>query len=427
MSETKAFIISKNLVLQGYKAVKASAGASGIDKQSLKDFDDKLEDNLYKIWNRLSSGSYMPSPVRTVSIPKKSGGERLLGIPTVTDRIAQMVVKLTFEPFVEPVFHQDSYGYRPNKSAIDAIGVTRKRCWKYNFVLEFDIRGMFDNIDHELLMKAVRKHTENKWVILYIERWLKADVQDIDGKLVKRTRGIPQGGVISPLLSNLFLHYVFDVWMVKNHPELPFCRYADDGLVHCSSEKQAQVVLVGLKKRFEVCSLELHPEKTNIVYCKDANRTGEDKHINTCFDFLGYTFRGRISRGEMSRGDKGNKKTNVLFMNFTPGVSKTAIKSMRRMIRRSALRNRTEQSLNDIAKWWNPIIRGWIGYYGVYNKWAMYPVLRHFNLTLVKWAKHKYKRLKSGKIRASKFMMMVAERDPKLFVHWKLGMVGTFI
>lgn len=255
--------------MEAYKLVKANKGAAGVDQQSLESFDANLKDNLYKIWNRMSSGTYFSPPVKAVPIPKKSGGERILGIPTVSDRIAQTVVKLTFEPSVESHFHKDSYGYRPNKSAIDAVGVTRQRCWKYDFVLEFDIKGLFDNIDHTLLMKAVMKHTDNKWVILYIERWLKAPMQTPDGTLVERTKGTPQGGVISPVLSNLFLHYVFDMWIGKHHQGKPWCRYADDGLVHCKTEQEAQQLLVDLKQRFETCGLELHPGKS-FRECKTA-------------------------------------------------------------------------------------------------------------------------------------------------------------
>ena len=272
--KTKPFIISKHLVVEAYKLVKANAGGVGVDRQSLADFDLNLKDNLYRIWNRLSSGSYFPPPVKAVPIPKKQGGERILGVPTVSDRIAQMVIKLMFEPTVEPYFLPDSYGYRPNKSALEAVGVTRQRCWEYNWILEYDIKGLFDNIDHELLMKAVMKHTDNKCIILYVERWLKAPLQLADGTLVERTKGTPQGGVISPVLSNLFLHYVFDVWMKRHHPTVPWCRYADDGLLHCRMEQEAQRLLVELKQRFEECNLELHPTKTKIVYCKDENRKG---------------------------------------------------------------------------------------------------------------------------------------------------------
>lgn len=262
LEKTKPFNIPKKLFVQAYKLVKANAGAAGVDEQSLEDFDKNLKDNLYKLWNRMSSGSYFPPPVKAVPIPKKSGGERILGVPTVADRIAQMIIKLIFEPCVESYFLPDSYGYRPNKSALDAVGVTRQRCWYYNWLLEYDIKGLFDNLDHQLLMKAVRKHTDNKWVLLYIERWLTTPMQMPDGTLQEKTRGVMQGGVISPVLSNLFLHYVFDVWMKKNHPNIPWCRYADDGLAHCETEEEAKQLLAELTNRFKECGLELHPNKT---------------------------------------------------------------------------------------------------------------------------------------------------------------------
>lgn len=415
MSKTKPFIIPKELVVKAYKLVKANAGAAGIDQQSLADFDKNLKDNLYKLWNRLSSGSYFPVPVKAVAIPKKQGGERILGVPTVTDRIAQMVVKLMFEPTVEPHFYPDSYGYRPNKSALDAVGVTRQRCWRYNWVLEFDIKGLFDNIDRELLMKAVRKHTNNKWVILYIERWLKAPIQMPDGKVVERTKGTPAGSVISPVLSNLFLHYVFDAWMTKHHPTVPWCRYADDGLVHCRTEQEARQLLAELKERFEKCNLELHPTKTKIVYCKDANRRGN--YPQTKLTFLGYTFRRRKVKIKTREG---------IFSGFTPAASEEAMKSMRARTRKMRIRHRTDLGLNDIATICNPILRGWIEYYGCYTRSALYPVLTHFNKTLVAWAMSKYKKLKGHKTRASVFLMKIAERQPQLFVHWNIGMRGGF-
>jgi RNA-directed DNA polymerase len=404
-------MISKQLVMKAYQLIKSNQGAAGIDQQSLADFDKHLKDNLYKIWNRISSGTYFPPPVKAVTIPKKSGGERILGIPTVSDRIAQMVVKLTFEPTVEPHFHKDSYGYRPNKSALDAVGVTRQRCCQYDYVCEFDIKGLFDNLDHTLLMKAVMKHTDNKWVILYIERWLKTPMQRDDGTLVERTRGTPQGGVISPVLSNLFLHYVFDIWMGQQHPGQPWCRYADDGLVHCKTEQEAQGMLVGLKGRFAACGLELHPEKTKIIYCKDGKRR---KHYSTTkFTFVGYDFRSRSSL---------NSKTKEIFGNFSPAVSDMAAKSMRMHIRRSGIRNRSDLSLQEIAAQYNPILRGWINYYGCYYRTRLNSVMLHFNKVLTAWAMHKYRKLRGHKTKASLFIIKVQKENPQLFSHWKCGL-----
>jgi RNA-directed DNA polymerase len=294
LKKAKPFAISKKVVWEAWKEVKANHGAAGVDGESISDFEEDLKDNLYKIWNRMSSGSYFPPPVRTVEIPKKSGGKRLLGIPTVSDRTAQMVVKRYLEPVLEPHFHKDSYGYRPGKSAIQAVEVTRRRCWRYDWVLEFDIKGLFDNIDHALLMRAVRKHTRCKWILLYIERWLKAPFEKEDGTLVERTKGTPQGDVISPLLANVFLHYVFDKWMERRYPQNPFCRYADDGVVHCRSKVEALQLKGVLEARFRQCNLELHPEKTRVVYCKDDDRRGNYSH--TSFDFLGFTFRPRRSK-----------------------------------------------------------------------------------------------------------------------------------
>lgn len=401
--------------MEAFRAVKANAGAAGVDEQSIEDFEKNLKDNLYKIWNRMSSGSYFPPPVKAVPIPKKNGGERILGVPTVSDRVAQMVVKLVFEPIVESIFLPDSYGYRPRKSALDAVRVTRERCWRYNWIFEWDIKGLFDNIDHELLLRAVKKHTECKWVILYIERWLKAPMQLADGALVERTKGTPQGGVVSPVLSNLFLHYAVDVWMIRTFPQIPWCRYADDGLAHCETEQQAQTVKLALMQRLAECGLEMHPEKSKIVYCKDGSRKG--KYPNTKFDFLGYAFRPRTAK---------NRKNNRNFVSFMPAVSSKAVKIMRQTTRRLGYRNRTELSLEEIAHMTNPILRGWLGYYGQFYPSAMYPVLRHFNKTLVAWAMRKYKRLRGHKTRASLFLAEISKKQPSLFVHWKLGMVGTF-
>lgn len=412
---TKSYIIPKKLVMLAYKLVKANQGSAGVDQQSLKDFEENLKDNLYKIWNRMSSGSYFPPAVKAVPIPKKAGGTRLLGVPTIGDRIAQMVVKLKFEPKVEPYFLSDSYGYRPNKSALDAIGITRQRCWKYDWVLEFDIKGLFDNISHDLLMKAVRKHTNCKWVILYIERWLKAEMLMPDGEIKGRNLGTPQGGVISPILSNLFLHYVYDLWMKRNHSEKPWCRYADDGLAHCKTEWEAKQLLEELRKRFVKCGLELHPDKTKIIYCRDGSRKG--KYPNTSFDFLGYTFRCRIVK---------NTKTNSIFIGFNPAVSKSAIKSMRKKSRKLNWRNKTDLNLDEIAKLYNPVLLGWKNYYGKYHGSEMELVWSHFNKTLISWAMKKYKSLRGSKIRASIFIQNLAAKQPQLFVHWRKGKILGF-
>jgi RNA-directed DNA polymerase len=305
VTTNKPFHIEKKRVYEAYKAVRSNRGAAGVDGQTLEQFDEDLGGNLYKIWNRMSSGSYFPPPVRAVSIPKKNGsGERILGVPTVGDRIAQMVVKRLIEADLDSIFLPDSYGYRPRKSALDAVGITRQRCWKYDWVLEFDIRGLFDNLPHDLLLKAVRKHVKCEWALLYIERWVTAPMVK-DGMTMERTRGTPQGGVISPILSNLFLHYAFDLWMGRTHPDIPWCRYADDGLVHCRTEQEAQVLMADLQARLAACGLEMHPTKTKIVYCKDSNRKGN--YPNVSFDFLGYCFRPR--RAEM----RGPNKCSATF------------------------------------------------------------------------------------------------------------------
>lgn len=411
MDKTKSYDISKEVVWEAYKKVKANKGSSGIDEVSMDQFEEKLKDNLYKLWNRMSSGSYFPPPVKVVEIPKKGKGTRMLGIPTVADRIAQMVAKAYFEPTVEPHFLPDSYGYRPGKSAIDAVAVTRKRCWRYDWVLEFDIKGLFDNIDHDLLLRAVRKHTDTKWVILYIERWLKAPFQMPSGEKIERISGTPQGGVISPVLSNLFLHYVFDVWMSRKRPQNPWSRYADDGIAHCRSQEEAVELLNELKVRFEECGLELHPDKTCIVYCKDDDR--REEHLETKFDFLGYTFRPRRSKNRQGK----------FFINFTPGVSRKSSKAMRLKIRQWRMHLKPDKDIEDLSRMFNPVIRGWINYFGRFYKSELYSVLRHMNRALVHWARRKYKRLSCHRRRAENWLGRVAKRSPWLFAHWKMGIL----
>ncbi|UNC92810.1 group II intron reverse transcriptase/maturase [Candidatus Contubernalis alkaliaceticus] len=411
MIKTKSFNISKQVVYEAYKRVKANRGAAGIDEESLADFENNLKDNLYKLWNRMSSGSYFPPPVKAVEIPKKNGGVRVLGIPTVSDRIAQMTVKIYFEPGVEPYFHPDSYGYRPGKSAIDAVRVTRERCWRYDWVLEFDIKGLFDSIDHELLMKAVRKHTDCKWVILYIERWLKAPFQTKDGKEVERESGTPQGGVISPVLANLFLHYTFDNWMQRNFQQTPWARYADDGIAHCRTKEEAEELLKKLEERFNECGLELHPDKTRIIYCKDDDRRGEFPIIK--FDFLGYTFRPRRSKSKYGKH----------FINFTPAVSNKACKAMRNVIRNWRMHLKPDRELIDLSRMFNPVISGWVNYYGHFYRSELYKVLRHMNKALVHWARRKYKKLTRHRRRAEHYLGRIAKQEPQLFAHWKMGIL----
>lgn len=417
MDKLKPFDIPKGLVWKAYGLIKENKGGAGVDRESLKDFDKKLSRNLYKIWNRLSSGSYFPPPVRGVEIPKKQGGTRLLGVPTVSDRIAQMTIKLMFEPLVEPHFLQDSYGYRPNKSALEAIGVTRKRCWKYDWLIEFDIKGLFDNIDHELLMKAVRCHTDNKCILLYLERWIKAPLELPDGTTRSRDTGTPQGGVISPLLSNLYLHYVFDEWMTKHHPESLWCRYADDGICDCKTKEQAEALLAELEQRFKECKLEIHPDKTKIVYCKDSGRK-EGYTGNTRFEFLGYEFRAR--RAE-------NKKTKQIFGSFLPAISPKAEKAITQKIRELNVRNRSDLSIEQIAEWLNPMIRGWMNYYGKFTKTAINRVFQRLNQTLTQWSMRKFAKLARRKAYAVKCMEEFASQHTYLFAHWRVGITDVYI
>lgn len=411
MNKAKPFCISKWEVWEAYKLVKANKGSAGVDGQSIAEFEEDLKNNLFKIWNRMSSGSYFPPPVRRVDIPKDNGKTRPLGIPTVADRIAQTVVKRYLEPIVEEYFHADSYGYRPGKSAIEAIGVARQRCWRYDWVLDLDIKGFFDNIDHDLLMRAVRKHTNCKWVLLYIERWLNAPAQLEEGSLINRDKGTPQGGVISPLLANLFLHYAFDTWMKRHYPQIPFERYADDGICHCRSKAEAEILRVAIEKRFAECGLELNLQKTKIVYCKDDDRRGN--YPEQKFDFLGFTFRPR--RAKNRRGK--------LFVGFTPAISNRAKKSICDTMRRWKMHRQTDKSLDELARVVNPVLRGWINYYGRFYKSALYRVFQHLNNILVQWASRKYKRLRGYDQRASQWLQGVFHRQPKLFAHWQLSQV----
>ena len=319
-----------------------------------------------------------------------------------------MVVKQFLEPKVDPIFHPDSYGYRPNKSAHDAIGKVRERCWKYDWVLEFDIKGLFDNIDHDLLMKAIKWNVDSKWVSLYIERWLKAPMHR-DGKEISRHKGTPQGGVVSPVISNLFLHYGFDMWMKRVHANSLFARYADDAVIHCKTKEEAEKVRGQLEERLREIGLELHPDKTKIVYCKDSRRQGSEGE-EVSFDFLGYTFKPR--RTVDRKGE--------VFTGFGPGISTKAKKAMNERIRKWGIRKRSDKTLQEIARWYNPIIRGWINYYGKFYKSALYVVLRMLNGALINWARRTLKSLGKSYRKAHRWLKRFAKSNPRLFVHWKI-------
>ena len=406
--KVKSFEIRKRLVYEAWKRVQANAGAPGVDAVSIEKFQGEETNNLYKLWNRMSAGSYMPAPVRAVEIPKDHGaGIRVLGVPNVADRVAQTAAAMLLEDKVEPIFHPDSYGYRPGRSAHDALAVTRKRCWEKNWVIDLDIRAFFDSVDHDLLLKAVARHTDERWVLLYIERWLKAPMQMPDGTLIAREKGTPQGSPISPLLANLFMHYAFDRWMDREHPGSSFARYADDIVVHCNSENQARNLLGLIAERLSGLGLELHPEKTKIVFCKDTKRRGTSKH--TSFDFLGYTFRARRVYGR-----------NGLFMGFLPAISKSARKAIGQKIRAWHLNRRSGTDLSGLAKEINSQVRGWINYYGVFYRSELVFLAKRIDEHIVRWAMQKFKRLKGKPEKAWDRLVAARQRQPRLFVHWHL-------
>lgn len=406
---TKSLPISKRMVYNSYLKVTDKDGSAGIDKQSIEMFNENLKDNLYKIWNRMTSGSYFPPPVRTVFIPKKQGGERPLGIPTVSDRIAQGVVKDYLEPSLENIFHSSSFGYRPGRSAHDAIKQCQANCIKQAWVIDVDIKGFFDNISHEILLGLLQKHTTEKWVLLYAERWFKAGVQQKDGGIITRTKGTPQGGVISPLFANLYLHHGFDKWMDEENPQNPFERYADDIVIHCNSKGEAEQLLEKLKARMQHYELELHPEKTKIVYCKNYLRN--EMHDNNSFTFLSYSFEPRTVK------DKFDKKKCLVV--FSAAISQQAKASIREKLREALPTMWSNQTLEWFAQRLNPKIRGWINYYAKFNKHIAYEVFYYLNKLIVKWVKNKYKI--SGKAWLYDKYKSLQSANPDLFYHWRLG------
>ena len=413
MKDAKSFEISKQLVMEAYKRVKANRGTSGIDDVTIADFESNLKGNLYKIWNRMCSGSYLPPAVKLVEIPKSNGGKRPLGIPTVGDRVAQMVVVMTIEPDIEPHFHEDSYAYRPKKSALDAVEKAKDRCYTFHWVLDLDIKGFFDNIDHELLIKALERHVKCKWAMMYIKRWLTVPYQLKDGTQVERTKGVPQGSAIGPILATLFLHYTFDEWMRRNHSNISFERYADDTICHCVSQKQAEFIHRAIKKRFAECKLELNEEKTKIVYCKRNHRNIEYECIQ--FDFLGYTFKPR--RSIDTHGE--------VFLNFSPAVSKKARTKIWETVRDWNQKYWVQMKLEDIAKQINPVIQGWINYYGKFNPGVLKEVLKRINLKLSRWIRDKFKGFRKFKTQAIHRLGDIALKNPDLFAHWSWGVKPT--
>jgi RNA-directed DNA polymerase len=405
--KVKPFAIPKTMVWEAYRRVAGNKGAAGVDGRALDEFEADLRDNLYKIWNRMSSGSYFPPPVKAVEIPKPhGGGVRTLGVPTIADRVAQTVVAMYLGERAEPRFHRDSYGYRPNKSALEAVGVCRQRCWKYDWIIDLDVQKFFDEVPWDLIVKAVEAVTDCRWVLLYVKRWLAAPLQYPDGTLVERDKGTPQGSAVSPILANLFMHYAFDAWMARNYPGCPFERYADDAVVHCRSRRQAEAVLAGIAARMSEVGLRLHPEKTRVVYCSDGKRRGEHEHAQ--FTFLGFTFRARKAR---ARG--GGYLTS-----FLPAISIEALKAKGVELREMRIHRRTNLSLDDLARWLNPIVAEWMNYYGRFYWTVMDSLLQRVNTYLRRWAGKKYRRLRAFK-RFKRWWTRVLEREPGLFGHWR--------
>ena len=406
--DDKPFVIPKLMVWEAYRRVAANKGAAGVDGQTLEQFQADLQGNLYKIWNRMSSGSYFPPPVRAVEIPKPHGdGVRMLGVPTIADRVAQTVVAMYLEPRAEPRFHPDSYGYRPKRSAHDALAACRQRCWKHDWAIDLDVQKFFDEVPWDLVVKAVRTVTDSPWVLLYVRRWLAAPLAHPDGALQQRSKGTPQGSAVSPILANLFMHYAFDTWMAREVPGCPFERYADDAIVHCKNKRQAEYVLARIATRMQEVGLRLHPDKTHVVYCKDGKRRGRHEHAS--FTFLGYTFRAREARSKHGGGS---------FTSFLPAISPEALKATGERIRSMRIHRHNTLSLNDLAAWLNPIVAGWMHYYGRFYRTALHPLLRRVNTYLRRWAGKKYRRLRTHK-RFKRWWTGLLQREPGLFAQWQ--------
>ena len=399
--------IPKRLVWDAWLKVKEKGGAAGADGVSIEQFEEDLSGNVFRLWNRMSSGSYFPGPVRAVEIPKQ-GGTRVLGIPNVVDRVAQKAAAMALEPNVEPMFHEDSYGYRPGRAPVDAVAVCRERCFRKDWVVDLDIRAFFDSVPWELMLRAVARHSDQKWVVMYVERWLKAPMQKPDGTLVQRVKGTPQGSPISPLLANLFLHYGLDAWMVREFPAVAFERFADDAVIHCVSERQARIVRDAVARRLVEVGLELHPDKTRIVYCKDSNR--RETYEQVSFTFCGYTFRPRKAY---------NQRRHVAFTGFMPAVSAGKLTLMSRRVASWRIHRRVNLTLDDLAAGINQVLRGWLAYFTTFYPSAVSPLCDRIDRHLMRWARWKYKRLERSGKRARAWLTGVQSRTPELFVHWR--------
>ena len=410
-NETKSIPISHQEVWEAYKKVRSNKGSAGIDEVSIKEYDANRSKYLYKLWNRMASGSYFPPPVKEVEIPKKDGKVRKLGIPTISDRVGQEVIKARLEPRLEKIFSNNSYGYRPNKNAHQALTEVRANCWKTDWVIDLDIKGFFDNIDHEKLMLAINKHVPEKWIRFYIARWLQAPKLTKSGNLItNQGKGTPQGGVISPLLANLFLHYALDMWLEQTEKTVKYVRYADDVIIHCVSKAQAEQLLKSLQERMYSVGLELHPDKTKIVYCKDSRRKG--KYPVVKFDFLGYSFQPRTTK---------SKKTKGLFLGFDCAISISSRKRIADKLGELEVERLSFKSIVGIAQYLNPMIRGWINYYGKFRPSELHKVFRLLRNRLLRWARKRYKRYKTSLSKANKWLKRVREQFPNLFYHWQLG------
>ena len=409
--ETKSIPITQEMVIAAYKRVKKNKGSAGIDGESLDKFEEKLSDNLYVVWNRLSSGSYRPTSVLEVEISKDDGRKRKLGIPIVRDRIAQQVIKDYLEARFEAIFSESSYGYRPLRSTHQAVAQVRRNVREYQWVIDMDISSFFDKMSHELLMKAIERHVEEKWVKMYLTRWLEAPIEDRKGnKRFRMGEGTPQGGVISPLLANLFLHYAFDKWLGKTYPKLRFVRYADDIIVHCNTQQEAEEVLQAIRARMAECRLELNEKKTKIVFCKKARRNANYKTVQ--FDFLGFSFQPRPAM---------NKEEGKMFLGFDCAISRKNEKRIIEEIRKSDFHRWTNSDIYRIANYFNPKIAIWIDHFGKFRKHELQWIFNVFHRRLNKWVVKRYKRFKGSHKKAGRWIRDLAKRQPDLFVHWQHG------